>query len=418
MSRAPRPTAPVFVLGGAQTDFARAWSREGLGIADMMREATFAALEAARLEPSDVESAHVGNFTAELFSAQGQLGGVFAAMDPAFAGLPAARHEGACASGSLAILAAMADIEAGRYDLVCVVGVEEMRNVSGATAPQHLAVAALAGVESPPPDGARYVWPHQFSRIANAYAERYGLDHAHLHALARHAMDNARLNPYAQARDWRFDALAFTDDDRDNPVVEGRLRKQDCGRVTDGAAAVLLASERYATAWARRHGLGADDLARVLGWGHRTAPISLDDKLAASAEAEYLFPYLRDTAEDARRRAGIASVAEVDGLEVHDCFTISAYMQLDHLGVTPPGQSFRAIEDGTVFRGGRLPMNPGGGLLGLGHPVGATGVRMVVDAWRQVTGRAEALQISGARRVQTMNIGGSATTTVSFVIGV
>jgi acetyl-CoA C-acetyltransferase len=416
--RPARPTAPIFVLGGAHTDFARAWSREGLGIADMMREATFGALAAAHLEPADVECAHVGNFTAELFSAQGQLGGLFAAMDPAFAGLPAARHEGACASGSLAVLAAMADIEAGRYDVACVVGVEEMRNVSGAVAPAHLAVAALAGVESPPPDGARYVWPRQFSRIADEYDRRYGLDHAYLHALSRHAIDNARLNPQAQARDWRFDPLAFTDDDRENPIVEGRLRKQDCGRVTDGAAAVVLASERFATAWARRHGVRDGSVARVLGWGHRTAPITLGDKLAASAEAEYVFPYLRATAVDARERAGLASVAEVDGLEVHDCFTISAYMQIDHLGVTPAGQSYRAIDDGTVMRGGRLPMNPGGGLLGLGHPVGATGVRMVVDGWRQVGGGAGDCQIPGARRVQTMNIGGSATTTVSFVIGV
>ncbi|MCB9730574.1 MAG: thiolase domain-containing protein [Deltaproteobacteria bacterium] len=411
------PSPAVSVLGGAQTDFARCWSREGLGLRDMMADATFAALEAAGLEPADVQTVHVGNFTAELFSQQGQLGGVFASLHPAFAGLPAARHEGACASGSLAVLAAMAELEAGRYDVACVVGVEEMRNVPGAVAAQHLGVAALAGRESPPPDGAAFVWPHQFSLIADAYAERYGLDHAHLHALARQAMDNARRNPLAQARDWRFDPEAFSDDDRLNPIVEGRLRKQDCGRITDGAAALILASERFATAWQRRRASGAGPRARVLGWGHRTAPIALGDKLAASAEGEYLFPHLRATADDARRRASLASVEQVDGLEVHDCFTISAYMQIDHMGVTAPGQSHRAIEQGRLAPGGSLPLNPGGGLLGCGHPVGATGVRMLVDAWRQVTGRAGAAQIPGARRIQTMNIGGSATTTVSFVVG-
>ncbi len=114
-------TEPVYVLGGLQTDFARNWAREGLEIADVMREVVLGGLEQARLEPRDVEVAHVGNFVAELFCHQGHLGGLFAAVHPELAGVPAARHEGACASGSLALLAAMADIESGRYGLAAVV---------------------------------------------------------------------------------------------------------------------------------------------------------------------------------------------------------------------------------------------------------------------------------------------------------
>jgi len=107
----------------------------------------------------------------------------------------------------------------------------------------------------------------------------------------------------------------------------------------------------------------------------------------------------------------------IDGLETHDCFTPSEYLAIDHVGITGPGESWKAIENGDLEIGGRLPVNPSGGLIGGGHPVGATGVRMLVDASRQVTGRAGEFQVEGARTFATLNIGGSTTTTVSFVVG-
>src|SRR5690606_11016762 len=123
---------------------------------------------------------------------------------------------------------------------------------------------------------------------------------------------------------------------------------------------------------------------RILGWGHRTGGLTLDAKLARSRGAPYLLPQLREAITDAYRRARIDGPGDLDGVEVHDCFTVTAYLAIDHLGITPPGASHRAIDDGTVLRGGALPLNPSGGLIGLGHPVGATGVRMVVDAAAQV----------------------------------
>ncbi|WP_269814786.1 thiolase family protein, partial [Nocardia aurea] len=128
----------VHVLGGHQTDFARNWTKEGLGVYDLLRESALGALEATRIDPAEVEVAHVGNLAAELFCGQAQLGGMVAAVDPAWAMLPTSRHEAACASGSVAALAAMADIEAGRYDLALVTGVELMRGVGAQEAAQHL----------------------------------------------------------------------------------------------------------------------------------------------------------------------------------------------------------------------------------------------------------------------------------------
>jgi acetyl-CoA C-acetyltransferase len=157
-------------------------------------------------------------------------------------------------------------------------------------------------------------------------------------------------------------------------------------------------------------------LARLRGWGHRTAPITYAAKIEASRDQPYVFPWVRTTITDAFRRAGLAGVEQVDGIETHDCFTTTEYMAIDHFGITAPGQSWQAIENGDIELGGRIPVNPSGGLIGLGHPVGATGVRMVLDCWKQVTGQAGDYQVEGAKTFATLNVGGSATTTVSFVV--
>ena len=399
----------VFVLGGEQSDFARNLAREGVGLPELTREVVEGALADARVDATEVDAIHVGNAFGELFTGQAQLGAMPATVVPGLWGKPAARHEAACASGSVAVLAAAAEIEAGRYDCVLVAGVEQERNVPGDVAARHLGAAALAGGEG---EGARFLWPHMFSRIADEIDRRHGLQHAHLAAIARKNFDNARTNPRAQSRGWSFAAGAFDADDTLNPVVEGRLRRQDCGQISDGGAAIVLASARFAT----ERGLALDRLPRLLGWGHRTAGLSLAAKLERSAGAPYLLPHLRDAIVDAYRRAGIPGPESLDAVETHDCFTVTEYLAIDHLGVTAPGEAWRAVEDGTIARGGRCPINPSGGLIGLGHPVGATGVRMVLDAARQTSGRA-ANQIDGARRVATLNIGGSCTTVVSFVVG-
>src|SRR5262245_15166695 len=133
---------PVYLLGGTQTDFARNWTKEGKHISAMIREAVSGGLAATGIEPKEDEVGHVGNFAAELYSMQGHLGAFLVDVDPAFSGLPTARHEAACASGSIAVLAASAEIEAGRYDLSMVVGVEQMKTVSPAQGGDYRGTAA------------------------------------------------------------------------------------------------------------------------------------------------------------------------------------------------------------------------------------------------------------------------------------
>ena len=395
----------TFVLGGVQSDFARHLSREGHELVDLVGELVDGALAAARIESTDVQTIHVGNAFGELFAGQGHLGAMAATARGTLWGIPASRHEAACASGSVAILAAMAELAAGIYDVALVIGVEQERNVPGEQAARYLGAAAWAGHEA---EGARYVWPHMFARIADMIDERAGLSRVHLDAIAAKAFANARDNELAQTRAWTVDP---SDLDK-NPIVEGRLRRSDCAQVTDGGAALVLASPRFAEAWAALRGESLESMPRILGWGHRTVGLPLEPKLAH--HGPLMFPHIADVANDARRRAG-RSLADIAAYEVHDCFSVTEYLAIEHLGLGDPK---RAIESGQTQRTGATPINPSGGLIGGGHPVGATGVRMVVDAAKQIRGTAGAVQIGNARAVQTLNLGGSTATVVSFIVGV
>ena len=408
----------TFILGGAQTDFARVWSREGLDISDMMREATLAALADAQLDAAQVDSIHVGNAFAELQRGQAHLGALVAEVLPELWGKPAMRHEGACASSSLAVLTAMAEIEAGRYDCVLVLGVEELKNLPGDQSSRNQNAAGWAGREDA---DCRFMWPAVFGKLYQEYLRRFPALResdlrASLHQVAELNYANARDNPLAQTRRWRFDAQAFTDDDEANPIIEPGTRRQDCGQITDGACALLLASERFASAHAARTGQRLDSLPRIAGWGHRNAGISYANKVQRSVGETFVFPHLRQAITDAWQRAGIQQLDQLDAIETHDCFTMTEYMALDHFGFDEPAFAWRAIERGDIARSGKLPVNPGGGLIGGGHPVGATGARMLLDAARQVTGRAGPAQVPDAKRVGTLNIGGSCATVVSFVV--
>jgi acetyl-CoA C-acetyltransferase len=406
---------PVFILGGHQTDFAKVWSREGQDISDMMREAVEGALANCGLEAGAVETIHVGNAFAELQRNQAHLGSMVAQVVPALWGVPAMRHEGACASSSLAALAAMAEIEAGRYECALVIGAEELKNTHGDVASQNQNAAAWQGRED---IDCKFMWPAVFGRLAGEYERRYGLDRRHLNRIAELNYANAKRNPNAQTRRWRFTPESFSDDDAANPVIEPGTRRQDCGQITDGAAALVLASARFAAEHARRRGGRVEDLPRILGWGHRNGSLRFLDKVERSRNETLVFPHVRQAIADAWKRAAIAGPEALDGIETHDCFTATEYMAIDHFGLTPPGESWRAIESGDIEPGGKSPVNPSGGLIGAGHPVGATGARMLLDAGKQVTGTAGDYQVEGARTFATLNIGGSCATIVSFVVGV
>ena len=400
---------PVFILGGYQSDFARAWSRKGQDLSDATREAVLGALESAGLEPAAIQSIHVGNAFAELQRRQAHLGAMPATVIPELYGVPAMRHEAACASGSIAVLAAMSEIEAGRYDCVLVLGVEEERNTSGDEASINMNCAGWEGHEKLP---GRFVWPAAFGQLSFEYEKRYGLKREHLHRIAETNFANARRNPNAQTRAWNFNERSFTDDDQANPVIEPGMRRNQCAQLTDGACALVLCSLRYA----RERRKNLDELPRILGWGHSTASLPLLPKYERARD-NLIFPHVHDTVRQALGRAGLKSIEDADGIELHDCFAMTQYMLIDHIGLTRPGCAWRVIENGDIELNGRFPVNPSGGLIGGGHPVGATGVRMLWDAARQVSGEAGDYQVNGAKTFATLNIGGALGTVCSFVVG-
>lgn len=403
--------AATWILGGAQTDFARNFTREGSDPAGLVAAVLPDTFTAAGVSPADIEVIHVGNAFGELFTGQGHWGALPATVEPALAERPATRHEAACASGGVAMLAAMADVESGRYNCALVLGAELEKSVSGDAAARTMRAAAWVNHEAV---DVAYVWPWAFDGIAAEYERRYGLDPAHLRALGEKNYRNAQRNPRAQTRDWQVAPDAFTDSESDNPVVHGVLRRGDCSQITDGAAAVVIVNDTFLSAHPE---LASQPRSRILGWGHRTMPLPLATKIDSARDDEYVLPHVRRTILDAFARAGVSGVDDIDGIETHDCFTPSEYLAIDHFGITAPGAQGDAITTGELEIDGRIPVNPSGGLIGGGHPVGATGVRMVLDAHRQVTGQAGDYQVAGAETFATLNIGGSTTTTVCFVVG-
>lgn len=405
----------TYILGGYQTDFARAYAREGLDISHMMRESIEGALANALIDATEIQTIHVGNAFSELQRQQGHLGAMAAQVIPELWGVPAMRHEGACASSSLAVLSAMSEIEAGRYDVALVIGVEEQKAIPGDQSSVNQNAASWQGHEG---IDCTFMWPAVFGLLAEEYNYRYGLDRQYLNRISEINYGNAKRNPLAQTREWKFTDLSFTDDDIANPIIEPGTRRQDCGQITDGSVSLVLCSDRFIEEYLRRTGKSRNEVAQILGWGHQNAGIKFLDKLERSKSDELIFPHVRNTISHAFARAGVTNVLDLDGIETHDCFTATEYMAIDHFGITAPGESWKAVESGLIDFNGALPVNPSGGLIGGGHPVGATGARMLFDAAKQVTSQAGDTQVDGARTFATLNIGGSLSTVASFVVGV
>src|SRR6195952_6100318 len=172
--------AGIWILGGYQSDFARNRTREGHDFADLTFEIVTETLAAAKVNTADIGVVHVGNAFGEMFSAQGHLGAMPATVVDDLWDTPSSRHEAACASGSIAVLAAIADLRSGAYETALVVGIELEKTVRGDIAAQHLGAAAWTGHEG---QAATFMWPFMFAEVADGYDRRYGLDDAHLRAI-------------------------------------------------------------------------------------------------------------------------------------------------------------------------------------------------------------------------------------------
>ena len=411
----------VYILGGAQTDFERNWKKEGKNMVALLKEAVADGFANAGITLDDVRELNkenkvacfVGNFIAEKYTDQGHLGAFLTEVDPAFYGVPSARYEAACASSSVALDAAQTKIMTGDYDVAIVVGWELMKTVDSKLGGDFLGRAAYYEKEG---KGIDLPFPKLFGRLADETLKKYPeLDEKrYMDALARISVinyENAKRNPLSQTRKWfmSFEQASTRGTDT-NPIVGGKLAVSDCSQVTDGAAVVVLCSEKFIKE------RGIKDKPIIKGYGHRTAPMLFDKKMADNDNSEYILPWTRQAVLDAYKRSGL-TVDDIDCFETHDCFTSSEYAAISSFGITKPGKEYEAIENGNIAFGGSKPINPSGGLIGCGHPVGASGARMILDLYKQVTGQAGNYQVDGAKNAMMLNIGGSATTNYVYVVG-
>lgn len=411
----------VYVLGGAQTDFERNWTKEGKGMVAVLKEVIADGLFHAGLSFDDIKNLNkenrvacfVGNFIAEKYIDQGHLGAFLTEVNEAFYGVPSARYEAACASSSAAIDAASSKIRCEDYDLCIVVGWELMKTVDSTTGANYLGRAAYYEKEG---KGIDFPFPKLFGKLADETLKKYpDLDEKrYMDALAKISVinyGNAKNNPLAQTRKWFMSyEQASTRGTDTNPLIGGRLSISDCSQVTDGAVVVVLASERFI----KERGVKGKPV--IKGYGHRTAPMLFEKKIKENEGNPFILPWTRQTVLDAYHRANI-TIDDIDVFETHDCFTSSEYAAISAFGITAPGKEYEAVESGLITINGKKPINPSGGLIGCGHPVGATGARMLLDLYKQVTGNAGNYQIKDAHNAMMLNIGGSATTNYVFIVG-
>lgn len=411
----------VYTIGGAQTDFERNWNKEGKNSIALLKEVINDGLENAGISFEDIIDLNsrnkigcfVGNFIAEYYTSQGHLGALLTEVNTAFYGVPSARFEAACASGSVALDAAITKIKCGDYEVAIVVGWELMKTVDSKTGGDFLGRAAYYEKEA---EGIDFPFPKLFGRLADEILEKYQLNEQrfmrNLAGISVKNYSNAKRNPNAQTRKWFMSAQhANNRGCATNAIVGGKLAISDCSQITDGAAIIILASEKFV-----KERFGKTKYPFVKGYGHRVAPMKFSDKINDSKSHEYILPWTRQAVLDAYRRSNL-TVDSIDFFETHDCFTSSEFVAISSFGLTVPGEEYKVIEEGRINFDGPTPINPSGGLIGVGHPVGASGVRMFLDLYKQVSGSAGSYQLKNANNGLMLNIGGSATTNYVFILG-
>lgn len=382
----------VSIVGSGHTKFGRL---DALTLEDLIVQAGTEALEEAGIGGAEIDAVYLGHFNSGLVR-DGFASSLVHQVSPDLRFKPATRCENACASGAAAIFSAINAINAGEAELVLVVGAEKM---TARSTPEVTAALAGAGYQNDPQE-AGLSFPGLFGLAAQQYTERY---QSPLEAMAHIASKNHRNalnNPLAQMhREMSFDACNTVSDK--NPLIAPPLRLTDCSLITDGAAAIVLASPERAKSFKRE--------VAIRGKAH------VNDFLPMANRDLLGFEGPQKAIADALKMAGV-TLGDLSFAEVHDCFTIAELLIYEAMGLTPKGQGHRALEDGIVMRDGALPVNLSGGLKAKGHPVGATGVSMHAISFRQLTGQAGDAQRENAHLGLVFNMGGSAVANYASVL--
>jgi acetyl-CoA acetyltransferase len=391
-------------FGTGRKEFNPRQSRPGLE--HYLKEAGMATLNQIG-GAANVDEGVVGNFMAARFNNQAHLGAFMPMIDKGLQFKPSISVEGACASGGLALITGIKSILAETAETVLCIGVEVQNTVKAIYGADIL---AGAGWFQNRKNGHAYFFPGQFSDRAGAYFEQFGRDYTRkgLARWYRNAIENARLCPTAQEFHNTTTDLETAGLAEPNPkAFTDHLNYTDCSKVSDGASAIAILSEEGL----KRCGIRKEDAVEVLGIGHAVEDITQDPQDLTVVST------IREAARQAMQSAGITK-DQLATLEIHDCFTIAGILGMEALGFAGHGKGAEFVFQGNTARDGKIPVNTTGGLIGWGHPTGATGVHMAVTIWEQLTGRAGGNQIKihpDRPYGMTINMGGDDKTVVAIV---
>ena len=354
---------------------------------DMIAEVVSEAISHAQVDPKDIDNIVVGTFN-NGFQKQDFHGALPAINCEVLKHVPSLRVENACATGSAAIHTALNSIEAKRSKLNLVVGVEKMTDRSTKEAGDILLGASYRKEEDKIDGGFAGV----FAQITDTYFQRYGDQTKYLSKIAAKNHKNGSVNPYAHMQiDLGFDFCNKVSEK--NPLVAPPLKRSDCSMISDGAAALIIADDELAL-----------EAERAISFKAR---VQMNDLMPMSKRDKTEFRGASLSWKKALSDAQV-NLMDLSFVETHDCFTIAELIEYEAMGLTQRGEGYKVLEEGTVYKDGKLPINPSGGLKAKGHPVGATGVSQHVMACMQLVGEAKDMQIKDASLGGIFNMGGSA----------
>jgi acetyl-CoA C-acetyltransferase/acetyl-CoA acyltransferase len=354
----------------------------------------------------NVDESVIGNFMASRFNNQAHLAAMIPSIDPELRYKPAIRVEGACASGGLALISGIKSILAETAEVVLALGVEVQNTVKAMYGADYL---ALAGWQQNRKKGHAYFFPAEFSDRAKVYSEKYGSEYTRI-GLAhwyKNAIENARLCSTAQEFENKNPDLLKTGMLPPNgKTFVNDLSVFDCSKVSDGASAIAIVSEEGL----KRIGIPKSEAIEIAGFAQVEENL-LDDPID---QAELTTTKI--AIEKVFKMAGITK-EKVATVETHDCFTIAGVLATEAIGFAEKGKGAEFVAQGNTARTGTIPFNTTGGLIGWGHPTGATGVHQAVTLLEQLTGKAGSAQIDIPNHKPfglSINMGGNDKTVVAI----
>jgi acetyl-CoA C-acetyltransferase/acetyl-CoA acyltransferase len=379
----------VAVIGVGVTKFGKHDRTSG----ELFAAAAVDALQDAGLPPGAVQALYYGNVVGGETEHQLHTGPQAASI-LGIPTIPTTRFETACASSHAAFRHAVMEIASGVSDVVMVGGAERVLNVPTADSTEYFAYASDASWEQP----LGLTFPGVFALVARAHMAKHGTTEAQMAAVAVKNHKHATLNPKAQ-----FQKEITLETVMKSAYIADPLKLYDCCPFTDGGAALVLASEEVA----RKHPRAV----WVLGTAAASDSMLLGDKRDLSRVMA------TERAAKAAYAQAAKSPADVDVVELHDCFTIAEIVATEGLGLFEPGTGGIAAERGWTSLGGKVPVNTSGGLKAKGHPIGATGAAQIAEIVTQLRGEAGPRQVEHARTGLTHTLGGNTATVLVSLFG-